>query len=717
LSLIIHSKEWHLKKLNQKSPLSSKIDPLGEVVALWVSRMLVEMDTVNDLTVLSDVPDKHILRSIGLEHLAEQDIDRKDLFKVFKEQYGKFESAKASVNGLAGKNIQDFGSLLGLTVTDMRILTFAIALHSNKALDDTADGLGTIGTGAVYQVISKLLRIPLSRVRNSLSAGNTLSRAGVLKVRKDGNALLRSKLHLMSDMEDLLFEEFSTPADMVNRYFSKSAESSLCIQDFAHIDQETRLVGKILAQSKKLKVHGTNILVHGTPGTGKTELARVLTKELGFELLEISHTDEDGDPLYGNRRFSAYQLCQEFLKRNKKSIVLFDEIEDVFPSSGSFFFPSQDDKSKKAWINHVLESNPVPAIWISNKIDQIDPAFIRRFDYVLNLENPPRKSRLRIIENTVGDLGLSQSWMENLSHQESVNPALINKAAKIAKMVSRDHGQNNEQVLEDVINSALRSFGNPPLPELNSQEVIPYDMGLLNADYDIDHLAHGLKRHPTARICLYGPPGTGKTEFGNYLASELDMPIVRYRASQLLDKYVGESEKNIAKMFRRATREDAILMLDEADSFLRERENARTQWEVTQVNELLTQMEDFQGVFLCSTNLVDNLDHASIRRFDLKIKLDYLLPRDCFTLFASILDNQGYDLEQIKDWEEKVNSLSNITAGDFATCVRQNRIKGRRLGPKDLFHGLLKETEFKKRSTNQRRPIGFVASLENSTEH
>lgn len=82
------------------------------------------------------------------------------------------------------------------------------------------------------------------------------------------------------------------------------------------------------------------------------------------------------------------------------------------------------------------------------------------------------------------------------------------------------------------------------------------------------------------------------------------------KASELISKWVGGTEKNIANAFEQASDENAILMLDEVDSYLMDRSNANQQWEVTQVNEMLTQMESFQGIFIASTNLMGNLDQA-----------------------------------------------------------------------------------------------------------
>ena len=131
--------------------------------------------------------------------------------------------------------------------------------------------------------------------------------------------------------------------------------------------------------------------------------------------------------------------------------------------------------------------------------------------------------------------------------------------------------------------------------------------------------------------------------------------------------YVGESEKNIAEMFEQARKEEAVLLLDEADSFLRDRKGAHRNWEVTQVNELLTQMEAYTGIFICSTNLMDDLDTASLRRFDLKIKLDYLKPDQAWTLFRQVVKEQGGRLTQPSKWKQQLSYYHNLTPGDFAT--------------------------------------------------
>ncbi|WP_241374094.1 AAA family ATPase, partial [Escherichia coli] len=82
-------------------------------------------------------------------------------------------------------------------------------------------------------------------------------------------------------------------------------------------------------------------------------------------------------------------------------------------------------------------------------------------------------------------------------------------------------------------------------------------------------------------LCFYGPPGTGKTVLAEHIAAQLDMPLLIRRASDLMSKYVGETEQQIAAMFSRAEEERALLLLDEADSFMQSRQGAVRNYEVS----------------------------------------------------------------------------------------------------------------------------------------
>lgn len=103
--------------------------------------------------------------------------------------------------------------------------------------------------------------------------------------------------------------------------------------------------------------------------------------------------------------------------------------------------------------------------------------------------------------------------------------------------------------------------------------------------------------------------------------------------------FVGQTEKNIARAFAEAKEENAVLIFDEVDSFLADRNSANRNWEITQVNEMLVQMENFDGIFIATTNLMDNLDRASLRRFDLKLEFGFLEYNQAFKLFKDECEN------------------------------------------------------------------------------
>lgn len=219
----------------------------------------------------------------------------------------------------------------------------------------------------------------------------------------------------------------------------------------------------------------------------------------------------------------------------------------------------------------------------------------------------------------------------------------------------------------------------------------------------MQQLVKQLLNFSEARICLYGPPGTGKTAFAQHVAKSLGKVAMVKRASDIFSAFLGETEKNMAHFFALAKEQKAVLILDEADSFLRSRQLAKNSWEIIAINEMLTQLENFDGLFFANTNLMDQLDEASLRRFDCKIKFDYLKPEQIFKLMQQTCQLLGItELVSLTHLEK----LQHLTAGDFATIIRQSR-----LSPIDsvveLVQRLLAEVKVKQ-VARQSQPIGFL---------
>ena len=167
----------------------------------------------------------------------------------------------------------------------------------------------------------------------------------------------------------------------------------------------------------------------------------------------------------------------------------------------------------------------------------------------------------------------------------------------------------------------LRPIEEEPEEE-TPKEKIKFDFGMINCNSDLKVLTKKLKssKQTNYGILLYGESGCGKSYFGQYLAQELGMPVIKKRASDLIDKWVGATEKNIQAAFKEAKQKKAVLIFDEADSFLFDRKYAQRDFECASTNELLTQMEDHPYPFIMTTNLKEKLDKATEKYINKKEK-------------------------------------------------------------------------------------------------
>ena len=163
----------------------------------------------------------------------------------------------------------------------------------------------------------------------------------------------------------------------------------------------------------------------------------------------------------------------------------------------------------------------------------------------------------------------------------------------------------------------------------------------------------------------------------------------------------------MARMFEEAQAEGALLLLDEADSFLRSRQRAERSYEVTEVNEMLQGMERFGGLFVCTTNLFDELDEAALRRFTFKVRFKPLAAAQREAMFvAEALGGDGAALSA--EQRTRLAALDQLAPGDFAAVQRQVEILGTAFEA-DEFLAQLESEHRVKPGVRQRRAIGFSA--------
>lgn len=478
----------------------------------------------------------------------------------------------------------------------------------------------------------------------------------------------------------------------------------LTLDNFGHLDIDPlRDYLEIVATEGE---KGGNLLLYGEAGTGKTALSSALSQELGMSLITIkSLGDElfDSDSLLsgkhqtGNLRLQYRQLVEKLMVNTKDCLLLIDECEDIF---------SQGVGSKgigKEQLHQLLTNNAIPTIWITNTISDIPASCIRRFKWVKEINIPQREVMETVINRTSRGLGISPAFKEEWVSNEHLSPAIVDNVTTIAKALCLK-GKEAEQLLQTNSLAVLKASGHSEPPNQPTYQChIPFDAQFINLRTDsisLPQLEQAVEAGSDVRVLLLGASGTGKTALVNHLHEITGKDLHTIRCSDVMDKYIGETEKNIAAMFEQASTQNKVLFIDEVDSLLLDRSGLDKSWEVQQVNELLTQLEQFDQPFFAATNYAKRLDKAVMRRFDVKLTFDYLTSKQAILLFKRVNNHLAINAQQVR----QLNQLTQLTPGDFSILARRKRIFGKVL-PIEQQIELLKEENDRKLSTRQ---IGFI---------
>jgi SpoVK/Ycf46/Vps4 family AAA+-type ATPase len=586
------------------------------------------------------------------------------------------------------------GESLGLDPTDLQILAYLVEYDAQEPLRTLLRRYVQTTARVNLTRLSTALAIPEPALREALTRQAPLRRLGLLDYTSDP-----------CDLEDFvrptsLLREFldaePTDADALLAILIEPAPSAAWpLAAFPHVADAIAHLQAVLGRAATTGAIGVNALLHGAPGTGKTELARALADACGLRAYQVRSADEDGDGLSRTGRLSAYLLAQRLLARRRDALLIFDEVEDVFDTGDDLFALLRGRAGpgrQKGWMNRTLEGNPVPAIWITNSTDGMDPAFLRRFLLPLACTTPPRSVRRRIAESHLGDCGLPPALLDALAEDAALSPAQLGAARRLLEL--RPDTAPEPTVRHGL--AAMRSLlhGTPTAPR--RRPGIAFDVAFLNLAGGIapSAIVQALDRAGHGSLCFYGRPGTGKTAFAEILAEALDRELIVRRASDLISPYVGETEQNLARLFRDSDPAHSLLLLDEVDSFLGDRREARHSWERTQVNELLQQMEHYPGIFVAATNLMSGIDPAALRRFDFKLHFRALAQEQRLALFArEALGDVSVRVPA--DLARHLAALEALTPGDFATVARQRTLLGETLAPEQFLRRLATECRMK----------------------
>ena len=456
------------------------------------------------------------------------------------------------------------------------------------------------------------------------------------------------------------------------------------------------------------------VLLHGSPGCGKTLIAKAVANETDAYFTSISGPEIMGK-FYGESEGRLREIFEE-AQANTPAILVIDEIDAIAPKREDMGGEKQVERRVVAQLLALMDGlesrGNLVVIGITNIPNTLDSALRRpgRFDREISIPIPDKNGRKEILE--IHTRGMPLAKDVNLD--------------KLAEITHGFVGADLEALAREAAMSALREI----IPEIEfEKEYIPYKK-LLGLEVTMDHFREALKEvepsalrevfteipnvkweevggleeakrvlketiewpltypalfeeaktKPPKGILLYGMPGTGKTLLAKAVASQCGVNFISVKGPQILSKWIGESEKGIREVFKKAKQASpCILVFDELDSLVPIR-NQSSDSQVTErvVSQFLTELdgiEELKGVVIIgTTNRLDLIDPALLRagRFDFLLEIPKPDEKTRLEIFK--IHTQGKPLAQDVDFKTLSKETEGLTGADIENICKKASI-------------------------------------------
>lgn len=627
--------------------------------------------------------------------------DKKEVKKLFTEINQEIISTidkhdLVFQNGVSCAEIENIGEFFSLDEASKRAIMLFHAWDEVSEFEDLCNSeCRNFSQNKMYSFIGTAIHCKGSEVSSAIKC---LREKGIIETSR----YIFPKL--TSEINDYIIE---FDGSSIAERFSKKLkfDKTFKLPSFPIPEEDVEIIKKMLKSSEP-----RHILLYGEPGSGKSEFAKALAKKLRKDIFIPNRESKNAELTHTSIKATIFTASRS------KSIALIDEADEFLETAqtGFMLFGGKSNNERKGAVNLLMDEANASIIWITNSIAGIDKSTRRRFAYSLRFDGISESQKEVIIKNSISKNKISKKFipqMKTLSKRYGLSTAGIGLVLDKATSIS-DNDFELAYNIDKIAKAHYELISNkkPVGEELKVDE--RFDPSILNIDFPVNSISKTLENYKKATengekiplsFLFSGVAGTGKTQLGRFIADKLGKELIVKRMSEISNCYVGETEKNIRKMFLDATRNDAVLMIDEADSLFYDRRNANRSWEISQTNEILAQMEVFNGVFICTTNLADSMDAAAMRRFNWKVKFSAPTHEGRIKLYSKyFLENKTPSNEV----EDSLYSMDGLCPGDFKAVWQKIRFLPEK--PDSLILDALKtELSYKKDISTTSNKIGF----------
>lgn len=549
---------------------------------------------------------------------------------------------------------------LRLEKIEGEILNFSYLYEEVSELNKFLDNLINQEETSRLNIYAKCTKNPISIIRNNLQKDSNLAAYGLISDEGDISSVACNCIY-DGNIDSLFWGVFQN--DQKDFY---------PLSSFTVKEEDIKLASRLLNSNKPI-----NILLYGASGAGKTQFARSLIHSLNLTPLLFKNEIEMENENYEEK--AIFRLNRMLSVKQNDSVIIVDEAEELLKTQSLWGFTLP----QKGIVNKMLEKSPNKVIWILNYTDELDESTRRRFTYAIKFNEINTTMLRNMAEVKLQKLNIGnvlQDEIIDLCGKYHVTGASIDNMVKILNGMDLSY-KNRKQIINDVKN-VLESNSNLIYGKKKVRDTVKdsYDLSILNTTFPAEEILNMVKNAKEyeventnnlngIRMLFYGLSGTGKTEFARYIAEKLNKKIILKRPSDILSQWLGESEANIRKAFVQAEATDDILLFDEADTFFADRTNLYYSWERSIVNEFLTQMEEFSGILICTTNLRQIMDPAMQRRFHILTEFKPLDSNGIEILLKRYF--RTFDFNQ--SLLNQITKYDTVTPGDFGQLAGKIR--------------------------------------------